>query len=204
MVAVLTGDIINSRSITNPELWLEELKEALNLSKQTKWEIFRGDSFQLELVPEEALLQALFIKASIKTIKNLDVRIAIGIGKKAYAAEKLTESNGEAFIFSGEKLEELKRERTTLALKTPWPDFDEEINIVLRLAQVIINSWSITSSELVKLALKHPGSSQKELAELSNKSQSSVSEGLKRAHFSEILALNNLYKKKLSQFIAAL
>ena len=53
-------------------------------------------------------LTVLRIKATLKGIKNLDVRMAIGIGKREFTAFNITESNGEAFIHSGEKLESLK------------------------------------------------------------------------------------------------
>ena len=51
MTSVITGDIINSRKQKEPEVWINTLKNALsNLSTDTKyWEIYRGDSFQIEI-----------------------------------------------------------------------------------------------------------------------------------------------------------
>lgn len=201
MVSILTGDIINSRKVS-VETWIELLKAALQASgSKKKWEIYRGDSFQLELNPEDALLTAIYIKACLKTIKHIDARIAIGIGKKNYTAEKVSESNGEAFVFSGEKLEELKKERISLAIQTNWDQFDYEMNVAIRLALIAIDNWSPVSAEMVKLSIENAGISQIELAELSKKSQSTVSEALKRARFAEILELDNLYRKKLTHLI---
>lgn len=47
-----------------------------------QWEIYRGDSFQLDTTPKKALRLALVIKATLKELKDIDVRISIGIGKK--------------------------------------------------------------------------------------------------------------------------
>ena len=93
MIAVITGDIINSREISIE--WLDTLKRALSgLTKvNLKWEIYRGDSFQIELDVEDALLNAIYIKACIKTLKNADVRMGIGIGtwdKSGKKGEKAT------------------------------------------------------------------------------------------------------------------
>ncbi|MBC7914594.1 MAG: transcriptional regulator [Pyrinomonadaceae bacterium] len=201
MVSILTGDIVNSRKAA-PETWLSVLKDALAvIGKKGEWEIFRGDSFQLQSSPEEALLNAIYLKASINAIKALNVRIAIGIGELGFSAKKITESNGEAFVFSGEKLDELKKDRTTLAIQSPWKEFDYEMNVSIRLALIAMDNWSQISAEMVKLSIENKGISQKELAELAKKSQSTVSEALKRARFDDIMELNALYKSKVNRLI---
>ncbi|MEJ6981502.1 hypothetical protein WG906_13635 [Pedobacter sp. P351] len=201
MVGIITGDIVNSRN-SSPKAWLSALKKALTtVGEEKTWEIFRGDSFQMQSAPEEALLKSIYLKACIKTIKNLDVRIAIGIGEKEFSPNKISESSGEAFIYSGEKLDELKEERITLAIRTPWKDFDYEMNISIRLALIAMDNWSQISAEMVKLSIEHRSVSQKELAEFANKSQSTVSEALKRARFYDIMELDALYRKKISGII---
>lgn len=201
MIAILTGDIINSRK-TTVEIWLPVLKSALaSITTEKYWEIFRGDSFQVQIPPEDALLKAIYLKSVIRTIKDLDVRIAIGIGEKKFSSKKITESNGEAFIYSGEKLDALKEERITLAVQSPWKEFDYEINVSIRLALIAMDNWSPISAEMIKLSIENTGVSQKELAEITSKSQSTVSEALKRARFNEILELDALYRKKLNSLI---
>ena len=103
MIAVITGDIINSRVGAVPQ-WLHPLKETLNLygTEPKDWELFRGDSFQLSLVPGKALLAAIHIKAAVKQTKLHDVRMAIGLGEEKYGPAKITEANGSAYIRSGE------------------------------------------------------------------------------------------------------
>nr|WP_299205745.1 SatD family protein [uncultured Brumimicrobium sp.] len=197
MIAVITGDIINSR-LVEPSLWLPNLKEILNtIGKEPQdWEIYRGDSFQLKVDAKNALYVALIIKASIKEDKNLDVRMAIGIGKIEYPTKKITESNGSAFVHSGECFDVMKRE--TLMVRSSNQEFDHIVNLLLSLATLTINSWTPATSEIIKTTLIYPNKSQKELAEfLNKKSQGNISEHLKRGGYDEILRLHNYYKEKI-------
>jgi len=196
MTSIITGDIINSQKNT-PENWLEALKTILNSfgnSPQT-WEVYRGDSFQLEIKPKEALQACMLIKATIKQFENLDVRLAIGIGEKTYQSKNITESNGSAFVNSGECFENLKK--TTLAIKSPFKLFDTSINIMLELAQLTINYWSATSATLIKITLENPDSNQNQLAKILKQTQGNISQGLKRAGFDEISKLLDYYQNQI-------
>lgn len=65
MTSVITGDIINSRDVL-AETWLPILKQSFNkIGKTSKtWEIFRGDSFQIEI---ENIANALLFTIELKT-----------------------------------------------------------------------------------------------------------------------------------------
>lgn len=196
MIAVITGDIVNSREL--PSLWIETLKEALSAlpKKDTKWEIFRGDSFQIELPSQEALLTSVYIKACVKTIKNADVRLSIGLGEKSkISTDKVTESNGEAYINSGEGFDTLKSNKVNLAIKSSSVDFDDDMNLYFKLALIAMDSWSPIASEVVKQTIENQNENQDKIAKISGRSQSSISEALKRAHFSEIMELENKFRK---------
>lgn len=200
MIAVITGDIINSRKVNTPKIWLKPLKKLLNNFGRSpkKWEIYRGDSFQLVLQkPEESILVALLIKSQIKSIKHLDVRLAIGIGEESDLASRITESTGTAFIHSGEKFEELKKIKQNLAIKSPWEDLDEALNLMISLALIAMNKWSVISAEMVCYSLQNQSLSQKELGEKLHRTQSSISERQKRAHYSEILSLHHFFSLQI-------
>lgn len=197
MLAVITGDIIGSRKI-DTHIWLPELKESLSQYGTTPsdWEIYRGDSFQISLKATQALEAILFIKSKLKHFSHLDVRAAIGIGSLSYKAEKITESNGEAFINSGECFENMK---STIGIKTPWEDFNEIFSILFTLGSVLIEKWSPVSSKIISSRLLHPEKTQTELAEILSTTQPLVSDGLSRAHFSEIIKIEAYYKKEISK-----
>ena len=134
MIGIITGDIINSRKVNNPLEWMDPLKKLLNeQGKSPKtWDLYRGDSFQIEVKqPEETLGYAIRIKAAMKSLKDIDVRMAIGIGEKSFSAPQITQSNGEAFIYSGELLEKLVKDKQTMGIKTPWPEFNKEMNLYI-------------------------------------------------------------------------
>ncbi len=195
MTAVITGDIINSRK-QSASTWLPLLKEILSAygKNPLQWEIYRGDSFQLNLSPEKALLAAIHIKAGIKKVKDLDVRMAIGIGEQNHKAKKVSESNGSAFVRSGEGFDALKKQN--MGIFTGTPEEDELLNLLLDLALLSMNNWSTTVAEAIKTALENPDKSQTELAEMLGKSQSSLSEALKRGAYDEISRLEEFYRKR--------
>ena len=204
MTSVITGDIIHSTKYSDPNIWLTPLKSALTtLSPDTKyWEIYRGDSFQIEIRDFlTSFEKAIYIKACIKCIKGLDVRLAIGIGSKTFEGEKVTESNGKAFQFSGETLESLKKEKINLKLKTPNETLNRELNLYFKLALIATGNWTVNSAEMVKLSLEHPDKRQKELAQIVGTNQEAVSKRLKRANLEEILELDLMYREKISTLI---
>jgi hypothetical protein len=200
MISVITGDIVNSRKVP-ASAWLNLLKLELNCYGPGPefWEIYGGDTFQFRVDdPLQSFMAAIRIKTIIKMVKPLDVRLAIGIGDMNYKGEKITESNGPAFIHSGEKFAQLKKEKQLLAVKSPWPEFDAMINLCLKLAMLSADKWSLKSAEAVNLKLLHPDVSQDELgAMLGNLKQNAISSRLSRAHYDELMEVNQLFINKL-------
>ncbi|MBL7847924.1 MAG: transcriptional regulator [Cyclobacteriaceae bacterium] len=202
LLAVITGDVIHSRSVPVTR-WLPILKNELAQfgTSPKNWEIYRGDSFQVELKhPHQALKKGMQLKAALKRIKGVDARLAIGIGTKAHAAQKVTESNGTAFIHSGELAEVLKKRKLTMAIRTSQPELDEEINVALGLAETILNRWTTLASETVYMRLSQPDLLQEKLAKKLKIKQNAVSGRLSRASFYEIEALLALFEKKINQY----
>ncbi|WP_397446707.1 SatD family protein [Polaribacter sp. R77954] len=195
MTSILTGDIINSRTV-HPDNWLPLLKSEFNSVGKTPktWEIFRGDSFQIEIEEaENGLLFAIKLKAVLKQIKNLDVRIGIGIGKKNNNYENITEGNGEAFIFSGKAFDALIKKQN-LAILTDDDQFNEIMNSTIALALLTMDNWTTNSAEFVVRYLKNRGTTQKILAKALNISESSASERRKRAGLDEILRFEKIFR----------
>ncbi|RZK11867.1 MAG: hypothetical protein EOO46_05245 [Flavobacterium sp.] len=200
MTSIITGDIINSRKLSS-DIWMTALKELFGkIGKTPKdWEIYRGDEFQLEIQnPEEALLVAIRIKALLRSLK-LDVRLSIGIGEKTYNAKKITESNGSAFVNSGEIFEVLKKEKTTLAIKSGNIDFDTQFNLMLRLSLSIINNWLPQSAEFVLTAIDNSSLSQEEIGQKLGINQAAVSRRQKRAQFDLIMETEKFYRQQIKK-----
>ncbi|PQJ81796.1 SatD family protein [Polaribacter glomeratus] len=202
MTSILTGDIINSRK-NDDNFWLKTLKETLDTFGESPkyWQIYRGDSFQVEIKNcESAFYAALKLKSYLKSTENIDVRIGIGIGKKEFNVDKITESNGEAFINSGFAFDNYLKKQT-IAIKTPWQELDDEFNIAFDLALLTMDSWTKNSAEVFKLSLASENRTQKEIAAILGITQGSVSERYKRAGFESIIKLEKRFRKLILQKI---
>jgi hypothetical protein len=155
MIAILTGDMIASRKQFNTNLWLLPLKSwlALHYGEQgIAWDIYRGDSFQLKLIrPADALKTAIQLKSMLKQTKGIDVRIAIGIGNENYTSQKIMESQGSAFIRSGELVDNLKKRKQSMAISTGNENIDYELNVIIRLLLLTLDHWSPAEASLASL-----------------------------------------------------
>ncbi|SHF95175.1 SatD family (SatD) [Flavobacterium segetis] len=198
MIAILTADIIDSRKLPSNK-WIEGLKTLLNTIGKTPndWEIYRGDEFQLEIKnPEDSLLIAFKLKAYFKSI-NLDIRMSFGFGNKTYKAKKITESNGTAFIRSGETFATLKKQKLNLAINSGNVVFDEEINLILKLSLSFMDNWLQQAAEFVLIAIQNPTLSQEEIGVKLGINQAAVSRRQKRSNYELLLQVENHFKFKL-------
>lgn len=200
MKAVITGDIINSES-TETEIWLKPLKALLSHwgSSPKDWEIYRGDEFQIKCEPQLAFKYVLAIKSLVKSIESLDVRMAIGIGEEKFTSEKITESNGSAYVSSGRLLNQLKSDGKTLAIQTPNLALNEELNLLFKWASIDFDSWTWAVAQILHEFIILPGITQEELAQKFSITQSSVSQRLKRANLDLISQTEQYYRLKISQ-----
>lgn len=193
MRAVLLGDIVNSRKVA-PSQWMPALKALLDEvgPSPSIWEIFRGDSFQVECDPGQALALALRIKSLVKTHRELDVRISIGIGEIEHRAPQITQSAGTAFVRSGEVFDKKSNQRLTI--KTGDDKTDEHLSVVLNLIGHIADNWKPETARTVYESLSNPDLQQKDLAKLINRAPATVSVALKRAGYSGIDKAVHHYK----------
>ena len=198
MVAVVTGDIIHS-STKSPELWLGVIKNVLQKYGDSpgNWDIYRGDSFQLEVKPKLALLAAIHIKASIMQMTPLNARLAIGVGQISHRADRITESNGSAFMRSGQCFEQLYKKN--LGIMTGNKMVDNTLNLMFDLASLTFDSWSARVAEIVKTSIENDELTQQELSKIMKITQSNISRGLKRAGYYEMIRLNEYYTNLILQ-----
>lgn len=203
MIAIITGDIINSQTDGASE-WMDRLKSYLGNMGETPrdWEIYRGDEFQIKTTPENALRMAIQIKAIIKNIKPLDVRMGIGLGSETFVGSSVTQSNGDAHQRSGRIFETLKEQKLNLAIVTGNDKKDRTFNLILRLALDFMDSWSVVSSEIVRITLENPTDSQQQIADRLGIRQSAVSQRLDRARMDLVLDLLHYFESSLNEIKA--
>ncbi|SFI71535.1 SatD family (SatD) [Kaistella treverensis] len=200
MIAIITGDIINSQ-MSDSELWLPKLKDLMASWSESpeNWEIYRGDEFQLKCSVDEVFRKALLLKSLIRTFENLDVRLAIGIGNEVFLSEKITESNGSAYVNSGRLLTEIKSQGKTLAIQTENDKVNRDLNILFKWAAIDFDNWTAATAEIIHQLLVNPALTQDELAKALNITQSSVSQRLKRANFDLLQETDQFFRKKIAE-----
>lgn len=199
MVFILTGDVKGSRKAKETN-WIEGLKQLfLKYGKNPKtWEIYRGDEFQIEIhEPEKALMTVFEIKAYLKSI-SLDARMSLGIGNKTYNAKRISESNGSAFVNSGETFDLLKKNKTSIIIQSSNQQFNKEMNLIIRLGLSFMDNWLAQQAEYVLVAIQNPKISQEEIGEILKINQAAVSKRRKRANFDLLLEINAAFIEKLN------
>lgn len=203
MTSIIIGDIVNSQQ-SNPKNWLPILKRELRKSGPNPgvWEIFKGDSFEMEVTdPALSLLVAIKIKAAIKCIRKIDVRMAIGIGHKSFHAARISEANGPVFVYASEAFEGIVQKGQNLAIAAPSRRFSDEMNVILGFALIAMDKWSVNSAELVYHALSNPKLNQKQLGDMLGIQQNAVSNRSKRAHLGKIRKLLMHFQVRLKQLV---
>ena len=198
-IAIITGDIINSGGYNSTE-WMAKLKSCLGQWGDTPstWEIYRGDEIQLRINNKDALFAAIQLKALIKSIKGLDIRMGIGVGSETYIGAGVSESNGTAYQRSGRTLEALKENKVNLMIRTANETYDKTMNLMLKLASDFMDEWSPVSAEMVFLSLSNPDESQQNLAEQLNIRQSAISQRKKRARLDLVQELLVYYEQTIN------
>ncbi len=195
--SIITGNVLRLNNIPT-QIWMHSLKTVLMQfgHQGAEWEIYNSDYFHLKIPPQQSLEAMMLIKAYIRQHKGLDIKLAAGIGCIDYHGSKITESNGSAFEYAQACVDQMKKDR--MLIKTAWKDFDNTINIMLRLLAVYTDSWTVNTAPILVKALSAPWANQQQLARLLNlKAQSSVSEALKRAGYDEIKLVLDYFKKEI-------
>lgn len=225
--AVINGDMIGSTSLNGArrEFYLNQLKTLFDVLKKEKvfgvvrsFQVYRGDSFQGALAkPEKSLQVLLMIRSYMRMItarygakakKSVavnrssfntltDLRLAVGIGTVSKLNTKLMESDGEAFHRSGKLIDSMKKSGVNMAIETPWPAQNEELDVFFGLLDAIISRWSPQQAEVVYYRLQ--GLNQTEIAGQLNTSVSAINQRLKIANWSSVSKLLVLFESRIKK-----
>lgn len=191
-VAVITGDIINSRQILDKDLLFSVLKEVFKVVEQKfdsliPFEIYRGDSFQGVLKqPKDALRVMLLIKNGLHYLSkknSFKVRMSAGIGRIDYLnVDDVKVSNGKAFERSGIALDRMKKSGEVLAISTNSTSIDKTLSVMNAFTTAISERWTTNATEVIYLSLSD-NMTQEAIAKQLGKSQSAIQQRLSAAHY---------------------
>ncbi len=189
-IAVLTGDIVKSTTLTRFER--EALFAALKIGAKAvaalqaddpQFERFSGDSWQMLVQPRFALRACLLMRAHIRQeSKTFETRIAVGIGAaEPLSAEGLGASDGPAFQASGRGLKALKAAQH-FGINTA------ERSIFI-LADEISKRWTQAQARVLAISLLRPRPTQETVAGRVGITQQSVRNHLIAAGEPALLAV---------------
>ena len=125
--------------------------------------------------------------------------MAIDIGEESFSSEKITESNGTAYVNSGRLLNDIKNDGHTVAIKTSSDPVDRDLNILLKWSSKDFDNWTMATAEIIHEMIMNQDITQEDLAKRFAISQSSVSQRLKRANYELIVETNQYFRKKISE-----
>lgn len=186
-IAVLTGDVIDSRKVEDrPRLYglLDESLAELASRHGGHGERFRGDGFQLALPrAAPAMEAAVSLRAALiehsEPDQRWDARIAVAVGP---AERGVAAADGAAFVASGRALDALADTTSHLSLTRLEAPEDPGLALLVRFIDDLLDGWSPYSAEVVGLSLRHDAS-QQALADRLGIRQPSVHKRLRAARW---------------------
>ncbi len=186
-IAVLTGDVIDSRKVDDrPRLYrlLDDRLAELASRHGGHGERFRGDGFQLALPgAAPAMEAAVALRAALiehsEPDQRWDARIAVAVGP---AERGIAEADGATFVASGRALDALADTAAHLSLIRLEEPEDPGLALLVRFLDDLLDGWSPYSAEVVGLSLRHDAS-QQALAERLGIRQPSVHKRLRAARW---------------------
>ena len=192
---VITGDVSNFTSIPvdKKEDLITKTSQLIKswVSRSEYAEIFRGDSFQLlfdnvgETLKRSIQLRCWFKQNMNEQQKDtLDARISIGFGAIDYFGKSILDADGEAFHLSGRAFDEMKNTHDYFQVLTNNNKLNEQLKVILNLANIIISQWTKNQAEVIFLVLE--GKTQQHMADELKIAQSAVNNRIKLARWKEI------------------
>ena len=191
---IITGDVGASAKMSARDR--EQLRAAFDFlagGSVGDYDYFvRGDGFQL-LLTKDALRESLRIKSYLYGLLAVRVRISIGIGTISYHGKRVSDSDGEAFWFSGRTLEEMKANREWIKVTTAIENWNNEWLVHAATLDYLEQARTQNQSEALYWQIE--GKTQQEIAGLLGISQPSVHSRLKGTGWPLIEKIMNRYEQ---------
>lgn len=192
-IAVLTGDIVNSTALGEPDL--ESAIRALEKRTTDLAEWFgaplnfsrhRGDGWQVALeTPRLSLRTALILRATLRSLsKQFDTRIACATGTTSLPLDSnLNNETGPVFVRSGQLLQTITENKTTKSIRFANAN-GGTTHAAFVLADHISQDWTPAQAQAINFALeKQKKYSLTQIAENLGKSRQAVSKAIESAGY---------------------
>jgi hypothetical protein len=203
-IAVLTGDVIDSRKVTDGTQLYNVLDTTLTTLADRhngRGQRYRGDGFQLVVADAgQAMTAAIQLRAALiqhsEPHQRWDARLAIAVGDDDWqATQALTDADGEVFVRSGQALDAMETPHLSLSLVEA--EHDDCLALLTRFIDDLVDGWSHYSAEIVALSLQQPAT-QQALAEQLGIRQPSVHKRLRAARWALLADTLACFEKRLT------
>lgn len=199
--AVITGDIVDSTSLTKTE-FKRLIKSFESILSVHQYEFFRGDSFQVYVKsPQEALtvvlrMRTIAMKASRENIV-CDIKACIGIGQVKSTVKSLRTSTGEAFVLSGRNFDTIKPpQRLLIVCSDNNAIVQTGLQITGDYIDYIFRHLTVKQAAVMFELLQ--SRTQADVAKRLKKSQATINKHAQSAGWPEIEKLSANYKQLIS------
>jgi len=194
----ITADIKESKKLKKRARIQERLKKSLNeINKKYHSELIAGfmitlgDEFQGVLKTPSCWYDVVL---DLQEKLEFDIYYGIGVGSiDTEFSSKSTEMDGPSFHRSREALEEAKRLKRRIVIKTGGDD--TIINVILALMEAIKEGWTQRQKEIITFYRRHRGLSYEKIAENYGVTKQAISKILHAAHWNIITEAEDCIRK---------
>lgn len=186
MIAVLTGDIVNSTKMSKDTYSsvikrLNALLQDVNDQFNANGEIYRGDEFQIQYPnPVDALKSTLLLKLALHLAtfseKPIQCTLSLAYGAHDIYADKPNTSSGAVFVASGRGLE--KTARGELSLKIDHACDEIELDLLTQFLNHNLNRLTKTQAQLLYQYIDNDFPDHKTMAVLTATTRQNISNRL--------------------------
>lgn len=204
-IGVISSDIIKSSQFDDAAL--RDAMHALNKRETPNFQveemlISRGDSLQfMQLNWEQTFMYSIYLKAYFKRQElqlkkgsktaSPDLRIALSVGTVNAIPDNIGNTLEEPFVISGRALDAMKTKKQSIIIATNREELNKELELECAFLQQIIDGWSVAQAEVIYYLVQEY--KQKEIAEILELTQPSVSNRIQLANWGLIRKMNDRF-----------
>ena len=187
VIAVITGDIVDSRALSQSTFRqvmgnLESLLQVFQARSLCEFDIFRGDSFQLTTAAEQAATMATQIDLTLRSAEPaVEVRQCIGLGLGGAYQASVKRATGPAYLLSGHGLDEMKGRG--LKVCSDNVPFQTHCDLMTRFFDSHLARLTAVQAAVVVAYLNEDNKSHEHLASVLDKKRSNVTRILNASQY---------------------
>ena len=188
MIAVLTGDIVNSTKMSTQTYSnvIQSLKAIINQIHEkygAVGEIYRGDEFQIQFPnPLHAIECTLLIKLSLHAAKfsnkPIQSTLSLAYGNYSQLNDKPNTSSGAVFINSGRGLDQASRGDISINFEKTSENEAQKMTLLTQFLNHQLNRLTRTQAELLYQYIESTYAEHKKIADITGTSRQNISNRL--------------------------